>query len=50
MDLKKQVKIFKASLSSPGDDSGVCEAHAENTNNDLNDIQNCVDGAKSCLD
>ena len=24
VDLKKQVKIFKASLSSPGDDSGDC--------------------------
>ena len=49
VDLKKRVEILKASSSNPGDDSGTCEAHAENTNNDLNDIQNCVDGAKSCL-
>ena len=50
VDLKKRVEILKASSSSPGDDPGVCEAHEENTNNDLNDIQNCVDEAKSCLD
>ena len=31
VDLKKRVEILKVSSSSPGDDSGVCEAHAENT-------------------
>ena len=50
VDLKKQVEILKVSSSSLGDDLGACEAHAESTNNNLNDIQNCVNGAKSCLD
>ena len=49
VDVKQRMELLIKTSSDTDSDSVTCASHAQDTNNALTDIQNCVDETKQCL-